>query len=165
MGNFNTAAVCRRGHVQTCDVEIDGTDKWCPICGAEVLTSCPACGWRIPSSHFDDDGFECSEWGPPNFCTGCRSVMPWATDVVIIYELENRLENHSGLSDGDARMLRRRLELARKSLGSSDEDSRMTEALKFARDKAPAAFNAALPVIQAIATTVVRNQLGLPSSG
>jgi hypothetical protein len=83
----------------------------------------------------------------------------------VIYEIENKLDEQPDLSEGDRRMLRRQLEEARKKLGGADEESKLAEALSFAREKAPGAFNAALPVIQTIATTWVKQKLGLPPGG
>lgn len=160
-----SAAVCLRGHVQTCSLEHNGTDEKCPTCGAPVLTACPACGWHIPAGRVGDWTFKCEEWTPPNFCTKCAAVWRWASDDAVIYEIENKLDEQPDLSEGDRRMLRRQLEEARKKLGGADEESKLAEALSFAREKAPGAFNAALPVIQTIATTWVKQKLGLPPGG
>ncbi len=159
---YNSAAVCRRGHVQTAWLEHHGTDEKCGTCGAPVLVACPACGWHIPSGRSGDWTFDEKNWKPPDFCTKCAAAWPWASDDAIIYEIENRLDQQPDLSEGDRRMLRRQLETARKSLGGADEESKLLDALKFARDRAPAAFNAALPVIQAIATTWVKLRLNQP---
>src|SRR5438094_1853473 len=47
--DYNSAAVCRRGHAETMAIEFrdEETSKRCAICGAEVLTACEECGSRI----------------------------------------------------------------------------------------------------------------------
>jgi Uncharacterized protein conserved in bacteria (DUF2321) len=72
---YTSAAVCKRGHVDTTDTEYKGPSTKCSICGADVLTNCSACGMRVrgywanPLVVGGPNAYK-----PPDFCDECGSA-------------------------------------------------------------------------------------------
>jgi len=104
---FTSAAVCRRGHVATSDLNRRAHGEWlqhCTVCGAEVLSWCPHCGTRIKGRHIAPAVG--ATYVPPEFCDFCGGPFPWVGREGRIYELENRLLATEGLDPAIAGRLR-----------------------------------------------------------
>jgi hypothetical protein len=89
---YTSAAVCRRGHVATDDLNRRAHGEWlqhCATCGAEILSWCPGCGTRIKGRHIAPAVG--STYVPPEFCDFCGAPFPWVGRQGRIYALENRL--------------------------------------------------------------------------
>ncbi len=89
---YTSAAVCRRGHVATSDLNRRAQGEWlqyCTACGAEILSWCPTCGTRIKGHHIVPAVG--GKYVPPDFCDFCGAPFPWVGRQGRIYELENRL--------------------------------------------------------------------------
>lgn len=151
--DYNSAAVCRRGHVETTVIERRSEElpERCQQCGAPILTACPA---RIRGNPVGVIGL----YDPPDFC-GCGSPFPWASRRAIVYHIQNQLEEETDLAEGD----RRRLEEQLSSLLDSETSvKQQTAALELFKRLAPKAWAAAAPAVQAILTTEIKRSLGLP---
>lgn len=143
-------------------LERSGTDPKCATCGAIVLTACPACS--KPIRGYEKGSMTVREYKPPEFCTACAAPFPWASRQAIVWHIENQLEEEVGLSEGDRRVLLERLEQLKVEPTSEAAETRQAEALHYLREKAPRAFQAALPSVLNIATTAIKVHLGLPTS-
>ena len=159
--NYYSAAVCRRGHVDTPWLEMQGADPKCAICGGTVLTACPACSRAIRGCVRDSDGMG-PAFKPAEFCVGCGTPFPWASRQAVVWHIENQLEEEAGLAEGDRRVLTERLEHLTTAPESPAAEKRQAEALQYLREKAPGAFEAALPSVLNIATAAIKAHLGLP---
>jgi hypothetical protein len=116
---FTSAAVCRRGHVATSDLNRRAHGEWlqhCTVCGAEVLSWCPHCGTRIKGRHIAPAVG--ATYLPPDFCDFCGAPFPWVGREGRIYELENRLLASEDLDPTVALDLRECL----KALAAMDPD-------------------------------------------
>lgn len=157
---FYSAAICRRGHVSSEMLERSGTDPKCVTCGADVLTACPACS--KPIRGYEKGSMSAQEFKAPEFCTGCGAAFPWASRQAIVWHIENQLGDETGLGEGDRRVLIERLSELTKQPDSEAAERKQAEVLGYLREKAPKAYEAALPSILSIATSVIKVHLGLP---
>jgi hypothetical protein len=107
MGYYTGAAVCTRGHAITKDVRRMEVAKRCPDCGAAVLTACRECGARIRGDYHSPGvvaiGFP---YDRPKFCDDCGAPFPWVGRKERLYELENVMEQESGLDEATTLWLR-----------------------------------------------------------
>jgi len=81
------------------------------------------------------------------------------------HHIENLLEREPGLEEGDRRKLRAQLAELRKPIQSDADEKRVVGVLRTLQQVAPRVFDAAMPVIQAIATAYIRQELKLPPTG
>src|ERR1700719_4061598 len=87
---YGVAVVCGRGHVATADTRLHGADgDRCPVCGATLLSNCPACASPIRGEYFVSGVIVVSAWTPAEFCHVCGSAFPWASWRSRVLELEN----------------------------------------------------------------------------
>jgi hypothetical protein len=96
-GRYTAAAVCRRGHVLTADVELHPAAKFCADCGAPVITMCPGCDAKI-RGHFVPPGVTGvgGHYTPPSFCFSCGQPFPWTTEkLAAAKDLADELEDVS----------------------------------------------------------------------
>jgi hypothetical protein len=96
---YQSAAVCRRGHVLTGAIEDhrEVADR-CTECGAPVLTACPDCGHRI-RDYFVIPEVTRAPQDRPSFCDKCGAAFPWVGRTERLYELENVMEQEEGLDE------------------------------------------------------------------
>jgi len=107
---YESAAICRRGHVVTTDTSDSGEiAARCSKCGAEVLTSCPNCGHRLRGFHVIP-GVIHGDYERPNFCDNCGAPHPWVGREERLYELENIMERDEALDEATKMWLRERIE-------------------------------------------------------
>src|SRR6266851_10019123 len=97
---YYTAAVCRRGHVESSIVELqESIATRCQRCGAQVLTNCPQCKAPIRGNPVGI----AMPFEPNDFCTVCGGPFPWASQESIAFHIENTLEEQPDLTEGDRR--------------------------------------------------------------
>jgi len=120
--DYYSAAVCRRGHDATSIVELaeEPLPKRCVECGAEVLTACQECGFRIRGG--------AAGWGgpyePPDFCDNCGSPHPWLSRQGRIYLVQNILDE-ADVNEADRLRAREQLEaLTDPDLGEEEQAQR-----------------------------------------
>lgn len=132
----------------------------CGRCGAEILTACPSCNSPLRGSYV---GVAVVGGAPDNFCWSCGDPYPWATRQAIVYHIENLLAGDKTLAEGDRRALREQLASLNQtpSAGKGVEHEQVA-ALKALRTLAPTIWNAAAPLVTALATAEMKRQLGLP---
>src|SRR5262249_11702639 len=104
------------------------------------------------------------QWEPDSFCRKCGTPYPWADADAIVYHIENQLKAQGDLSEGDRRVLIKKLQALRENPESAAVTDRQVGALEAIKKAAPAAVQATLPVAQPLLTAAVRQKLGLPLS-
>lgn len=104
--DYWAASVCRRGHVQASTLtEVPAAAaRRCPDCGATELTACVRCGVRIRGTSRQlvvMPGTRVARgYVPSNCCDGCGAPHPWAPREVLLFELENLLDEE-GIDEAD----------------------------------------------------------------
>ena len=89
------AAVCRNGDVMYSHLDEPLYDeKYCRICGKEIITRCPSCNAPIKGSYEIRDTIPFGRYTPPNYCPNCAAPFPWTQAKIqnaakIIEEEEN----------------------------------------------------------------------------
>jgi len=74
---FYPAYICENGHA----VEIgmySFRDKYCTICGANIIHQCPACKTTIKGLDEDTGGF----FTVPSYCRNCGVPFPWTNRAI-----------------------------------------------------------------------------------
>lgn len=159
--NRYIGAACKRGHwwSKVLHAADDPTvPSFCPKCGAPVVTSCEKCGAWLLGGH---QGVVAPS-NPDPFCFGCGSPQPWASREQRIGQLYNLIDFEDGLDDAA------RLEVveAIAVLSKPEDDGEVTEADRVrAGEKikrlAPAAWKTAVPVLQTVVGSAIKQKLGL----
>lgn len=160
MSEYLSAAVCKRGHVESPALELarGNLAKRCQQCGARILSSCPSCNAHIRGQVLGLIG----PYDPPEFCAECGSPYPWSSRQSIVYHIENTLDEESELTEGDRRVLQEQLAALRESPTTQSVEKRQISALESLRDLAPKAWATAKPLVVSIATAEIKQKLGLP---
>ncbi|HEX3525114.1 MAG TPA: DUF2321 domain-containing protein [Stellaceae bacterium] len=82
---YLSAEVCLSGHPTSSGIEYSPelTAKFCAVCGAETIRTCPACNSTIRGD-YHVPGFISAgrEYIPPNHCHNCGAAFPWKTAKV-----------------------------------------------------------------------------------
>lgn len=91
--NYYPAHICDNGHpvstsAPTCD------DRYCSICGAAVISSCPDCHTMIRGHRYGASGY----YIIPAYCTACGKPFPWTdkaiqSAIALLAEDENITED------------------------------------------------------------------------
>lgn len=80
---FDTAHICLRGHVvnDMADTDPEVELEPCPVCGEQVLTSCPRC--RAPIQGYRHTPGLCGfyQYSPPSHCHRCHAPYPWTNEA------------------------------------------------------------------------------------
>lgn len=155
LGEYRPAAVCRRGHVQTSDVQFGEYGKRCPRCGAEVMLACDSCGARIRGDYYVPGAIGLSNYKPPDFCDNCGNAHPWVGRQGRIYELQNRLDSEQ-LDPADLLTVHEQLEVLLSADLDEDEQRR-----RWARVKklAPQLWESSQPLINTLINAAVQGKL------
>ena len=107
MGTYDTAIVCRSGHVinDRSQTRPQFNKKFCDKCGAPAIGRCDACGAAIRGDYIAD-GVAVLGFAPmaPDFCDNCGAPYPWT-------------KPKPDLSTSGVPVNRRRLERAEEALG------------------------------------------------
>jgi hypothetical protein len=130
----------------------------CTKCGAEVLTACPRCDFRIRGDYFVEGFFGGEEAPRPNFCDKCGEAFPWVDRQGRIYELQNRLDDEH-LDPADELLVREQLE----ALMSADiDDEEAVRRWRKIKDLAPGLWekSGARRIIESVASAYIRSQIG-----
>lgn len=81
MIKYNNAQICQNGHVIASYNDSFTSDKFCSICGAQIINTCLECGKPI-------HGIEDSEYSylfkyiRPNYCYSCGKAYPWTKSAI-----------------------------------------------------------------------------------
>jgi hypothetical protein len=80
MTSYDIAQYCRNGHeiTQSSLQHPEDTKKFCPQCGASVLSACEAC--RKPIQGRQSGDFAAWDTDRPNHCFSCGSAFPWLAE-------------------------------------------------------------------------------------
>lgn len=156
---YMTAAICRRGHVETSDISLQSeVPDRCITCGSTVITECGACSHRIRGLYLVE-----SMWGTsgtfskPSFCDKCGAPHPWADRQARIYELQNILDEHD-LDEGNRLAVREQLEaLINPDLDEQDQIERWSRIRKLA----PAFMTSGQKIAESVMTAAIKAQMGL----
>jgi hypothetical protein len=163
---FFSAAICRRGHVETATLERQKTvARKCVKCGSLVIASCPRCGAEIRGAPWPRKDLKQTKAGyqAPSFCSECGGLFPWASREAIIYHLEDELESEPDLDESERGKLSKQLQSLLED-GDGKNEKVQTAALRALRAAAPKAWSIAAPALMGIATAELRRELGLPPS-
>lgn len=157
---YYSAAVCPRGHVadSALDLRQSPLDPHCGTCGKEVLLACPSCGNRIRGAYVG----VVAPYEPREFCTHCGEPFPWASQQALVFAIENKLDDDADLTEADKRILRKRLEELQELPMDRSKEKTHVEVLNFFRERAPQAFQMAMPYVMPLATAWMRKEMGLP---
>jgi hypothetical protein len=155
LGSYQPAAICRRGHVQTSDIQFGGYGERCTRCGAEVILKCDACGTRIRGDYYVPGAIGGSGYKPPDFCDHCGAAHPWVSRQGRIYELQNRLDNEE-LDPADQLMAREQLEALLSSDLDDDEQRRRWSRVK---KLAPQLWESSQPLINTLVSAAIQGKL------
>jgi hypothetical protein len=162
---LGTAAVCLRGHVATVYSEYEAfgyVPDRCGTCGAQIITTCPACSTGIAGVFLADLGprYEMKidisalerSYEVPNFwiARDCGAALPWADRTARIWELENRLRDNV-LEEHDRLILREQLQALMNPDIADEEASRRWRRVREIGGKAfgRAMTDVALPLLDA----------------
>ena len=76
---------CENGHYLGRKTLFSFKGKFCPKCGAKVISKCPACGKPIRANIYIDDS---------EFCPECGVHYPWFEEIKVplLFHLEKALE-------------------------------------------------------------------------
>jgi hypothetical protein len=159
---YRSAAVCRRGHVVSANLEnrqvrTRGADvpPFCTKCGAAVLTKCEKCGSEIPGHAI---GVTTARWAPPRFCLECSTPFPWLDRAGRIYLLENMLDNEE-VDEATRLEVREELQaLAATDLPAEEQERRWAKV----KSMAPGLWQSSQQILVSIVTAEAKTRLGLP---
>jgi hypothetical protein len=79
MGHYNTAQICRNGHVITAnyDKHPEFRKAFCDKCGAATITHCEGCTKAIRGRYHSDIRNLLDNYSAPRFCPHCGKPYPW----------------------------------------------------------------------------------------
>jgi hypothetical protein len=161
MGTYMPGAICRRGHVITSDTTTSGRlTSRCGECGAEVLTTCPACGKQIRGDYKVPGVLDLTGgYKAPSFCGDCGAPFPWVGRQGRIYELMNRLDQED-LDPATELTVREQLEaLANPDIDEDEELRRWERVKKLAPDFWEKA--GARAILVTLVSAYIKDKLGL----
>jgi hypothetical protein len=157
--HYKQAAICKRGHVATSNIERAQVSERCVECGAPILTQCPACNFRI-RGYYSIPNVVHGSYDKPNFCDGCGAALPWVDRKGRIYELQNRLDDED-LDPATELIVREQLEaLTDPDLTEVDQVKRWQRIKSAAPEFLMKA--ATSPIVTTLVTAEAKKQLGLP---
>jgi hypothetical protein len=156
---FDTALVCKNGHVITSILKISPQtyEKFCKECGAETLSQCPSCQADIRGDYHVPGVMGLFEYHAPKYCHACGSAYPWtATRLQVLKEIANQTAELSA---------KEREELS-KSIDELVKDTPRTEwaAREFKRliKKVPAeTWETMKPILVQVVVDAAKKHLGL----
>jgi hypothetical protein len=125
---YYTAAVCRRGHVETPAVEYHGEEvaPYCSTCGQPILTACPDCETPLRGR---PEGWILASWDPSDFCYRCGHPFPWVSREGRVELLLTQLEN-ADLPEAERLRAREQLEALRDPELGDQEQARLWSRFK-----------------------------------
>ena len=160
MSHYETALICRNGHVITEGLEHSQNvaAPFCKHCGAATISACPACGALIRGHYYmPAAAFGISRYSPPSYCHQCGVAYPWTQDALDAWrEIAREVE---GLSDEE----RGKLAASIDDLVSDGPRTQLAvQRLKTLVPKmATGAWNAMREMLVSVATDAVKKSLGL----
>jgi hypothetical protein len=157
---YTSAAICRRGHVETTMTERSEVLPRCARCGAEILTSCPECGHRIRGHHMVPGVINLgAKYQRPDFCDACSNPFPWASRQGRIYELMNLLDGED-LDPASALEVREQLEALAEPEMDEKEAARRWQRVK---ERAPGLWekSGARNILESVVSAAMKSALGL----
>ncbi len=155
MARYDSAAVCRRGHVFTAHAERAAEIATrCVKCGAAILTECPSCGNRIRGQPSNLHG----AYRPPEFCDDCGTPFPWVTRQGHIYQLQNLLDE-ADLDSATRLAVHEELDALAEADLPEEEQRKRWERVK---ELAPAFWDSGQKILVNIVSETIQKSLGLP---
>jgi hypothetical protein len=105
MGYYDTAQICKNGHVITAYYEKypDGRKAFCEKCGAAAITQCEGCRGTIRAKYHSDIPMSPGSYSTPSFCPSCGRPYPWT--VLKMEAAKELIEEMEGLEVGERRLL------------------------------------------------------------
>ena len=98
---YDTAQICENAHIITESLEKtpELAEKFCGICGAPTISSCPNCNSNIRGYYYDGyyDGEIRHLREPPAYCHECGEPYPWTQRA--IEELHKLAQQAPNLTD------------------------------------------------------------------
>lgn len=80
---YDVALICENGHVINSHVHKypDQNSKFCSVCGALAISSCPHCQQNI-KGHSTGDYSYLSTYKVPSYCEHCGAPFPWTESAI-----------------------------------------------------------------------------------
>ena len=107
MSYYETAQICKNGHVITDDYDgsPDMAKPFCSECGAPTIIECESCGAKIQGRvHIDSVISSRKLERAPSYCFNCGTAFPWTqSNIEAVHEL---LDIDEKLSDADRGTMR-----------------------------------------------------------
>ena len=75
MGYYLDATICQNGHTVSNNKVV--SDKYCSICGAKTISTCPHCGNPIRGKYKVPNVVSFEDYSPPKYCYNCGNPFPW----------------------------------------------------------------------------------------
>jgi hypothetical protein len=154
MARYDSAAVCRRGHVFTAHLEraADVAER-CTKCGAEIITTCSTCEARIRGLPANVS----AKYLPPDFCDVCGSPFPWLSRQGLIYQLQNMLDEEE-LDPATRLEVREQLEaLAAPELDDEEQLRRWARV----KELAPGLWRSSERILVTVVSAAIKDKLGI----
>ena len=83
MGAYRIAAICRNGHCIDSGLQYSSPDeRFCEICGAEVIAVCPSCNTPIRGKYYAEGVLDFTEFPVPSYCISCGKPFPWTQSAI-----------------------------------------------------------------------------------
>ena len=154
--DYYSAAICRRGHVETMRIELKNQKikAHCEKCGTLILTSCPSCEKAIQGAPTGAMG----SYPKPDFCTYCGSPFPWVSRQARLYQLQNLLDGQEGLSEADRLTIQEQIQALTKSDIADEEQVKRWKMIKKAN---PTVFEFGKELIISVTSDLVQKQIGI----
>lgn len=83
MGAYRIAAICKNGHCIDSGLQYPSpSERFCEICGAEVIAVCPSCNTPIRGKYYAEGVLDFTEFPVPSYCISCGKPFPWTQSAI-----------------------------------------------------------------------------------
>ena len=83
MSTYRFAAVCKGGHCIDAWLHSPETEeRYCPSCGAEVITRCLGCQTPIRGKYDNPSVLDLTPFHVPQYCSACGKPYPWTEAAI-----------------------------------------------------------------------------------
>ena len=131
--------------------------KFCPACGAPVITRCESCDAPLPGGY--RGVLVAAIRAPDPFCYECGAPHRWTSREQRIRHLQNLLE-FEDLDEATQLAVIEQLAVLTKPVDEVEDEAQVTAAERI-RKLAPSFWKTAAPVLQTVLSEAAKRALGL----